>query len=232
MTPPRALVFDLDDTLYPHDRFVRSGLMRVAALVADEIGVPVRSVVRTMAAARREAPGRELQALCSRFDMPWSSISRLVDAIRAHEPRLRLPAASRQVLEQVRPRWRVGILTNGRPDMQRRKIAALGLEPLVDAVVCAHEVGQGIGKPDAMPFLDVLDRLDDAAARAVFVGDDLIADVHGAEGVGMRTIQYVPAARGRMGGGPGSPDAVVGHLGAVPAVAERLLTEEWDVEHV
>jgi putative hydrolase of the HAD superfamily len=84
--------------------------------------------------------------------------------------------------------WRLGVLTNGLPDVQRRKVEALGLARLVDAVVYAQEWGSGRGKPDPEPFEAVRARLGTAAAATVFVGDDPWCDMYGARAAGMRTI--------------------------------------------
>jgi putative hydrolase of the HAD superfamily len=108
--------------------------------------------------------------------------------MRCHTPRLRLPAETIQVLATLRAGWRIGVLTNGQPAMQRRKVAALGLQAHVDAIVFANECGDGRGKPDPSAFRAVLDRLAASPERSVFVGDDLDADLVGASRAGMHAI--------------------------------------------
>src|SRR5262249_39632846 len=88
---------------------------------------------------------RELQQLCARFDLPESLVAPLVKTIRQHMPSLRLPQESRRVLRSLRRTWHIGVLTNGEPDVQRHKIAALGLIDLVDVVLFATEGGGGCG---------------------------------------------------------------------------------------
>lgn len=219
-----AVVFDLDDTLYPLSQFVRSGFRAIAAHLASTAGVPPMHVLDTLHAAHVSARGRELQILASRLGLDLDVVPTLVDVIRRHVPELRLPELSRAVLRALRGGWALGIVTNGRPDIQQRKVRALGLTPLVDAVVYADGLGEGCAKPAAAPFLEMCRRLRVAPEAAIFVGNDPVADIAGAHAVGLRTI-FLTA-----GDTPtAAPDAdlVVRSLAEVPAAAERWHPHEW-----
>lgn len=221
----RAVVFDLDDTLYPYRAFVESGFAAVAAVVARDHGVPPEVTRRVLRRARRDGHrGRELQRLCAVCFLPVESAVSLRDVLVEHRPRLRLPRASRQVLEALRAEWRIGILTNGRPDVQARKVAALGLAPLVDAVVFAAEYGDGTGKPKPDGFAAVLDRLQVPPGAAVFVGNDPAADIAGAAASGLRTI-HVPR-RPEDAAGEVTADARAARLSSVPVLAGQLLARK------
>jgi putative hydrolase of the HAD superfamily len=80
-------------------------------------------------------------------------------------------------------------------------LGALGLTPLVDAVV--HSSRAGSAKPDPGIFHDALARLGVAAADALHVGDEPIEDVGGALGAGMRAVLI-----DRTGRGPALPPGV------------------------
>jgi putative hydrolase of the HAD superfamily len=220
----RAIVFDLDDTLYPYRAFVRSGFRAVACRLAAERGIKATAVLRVLRRAMAAgARGQELQALFARFDLPVSMMASLVDVIREHTPALRLPRESAEVLRTLRPRWRVGVLTNGEPRIQQRKIAALGIADLVDAVMVATECGDGSGKPAPAAFHTALDRLKVTPASTVFVGDDVRIDIEGAAAVGMKTIHVMSYfGRDERCAAPGCR-IHVNRLALVPAIAERLV---------
>lgn len=190
MRRPHAIVFDLDDTLYPYRAFARSGFVALAQQVAREQGVGVKAVVRALSNARRTDRGREVQVLCRQLGVPARQAGRLVETIREHTPVLTLPRASAHVLARLKPFWKIAILTNGTPRIQQRKIAALGVAPLVDAVLFATKYGNGRGKPARAPFQAVLDRLGVSPERTVFVGNDVHADMLGARRAGMHTIHF------------------------------------------
>jgi putative hydrolase of the HAD superfamily len=220
---PRAILFDLDDTLYPYRAFVRSGFRAVGTRLAEERGLPTRAVLKVLRRALvGGARGRELQALCERFSLPASIVPELAEVIREHTPSLRLPRETVSVLSSLRDSWRVGVVTNGTPRIQRRKVAALGLDRFVDTVVFATEHGDGRGKPDATPFQAALERLGTNAAQAVFVGDDRHADIDGAAAVGMRTI-HLWTRDAACDCGSRAAGVHVNALAEVPATADRLV---------
>jgi putative hydrolase of the HAD superfamily len=219
----RAILFDLDDTLYPYGAFVRSGFRAVARRVAAEHGASPRLVLRVLRAAWAGGErGRELQVLCVRLGLPEALLPSLVALMREHMPNLRLPAATGEVLRAMRADWRIGIVTNGAPEVQRRKIAALGLAPLVDAIVCASECGDGTGKPAPAAFHAGLAQLQASPDAAVFVGNDIRTDVAGADGVGMPVIHLV-APHGDCPDGRACRGHHVQQLTDVPRLANQLV---------
>lgn len=221
-----AVLFDLDDTLYPRRRFVLSGFAAVARHLDRQYHSGGPTVFRLLVEAyRRGERGRELQACLVHLDLPPMLLPGLVALMRAHRPNLRLPTASRAALMSLRETHRIGVVTNGIPAIQADKIKALGLRPLVDTVVYATEHGTGLGKPDPAPFLAALSRLEVPPQRTVFVGDDERCDVSGAAAVGLRTVRL---SRGRQNGPRESAaDATVASLAEVPGAIDTLIDPAW-----
>jgi putative hydrolase of the HAD superfamily len=221
---PGAVLFDLDDTLYPRRRFLLSGFAAVAQHLDRHWGVDARQAFLVLVDGLRTSPGTELQSLVGRYALPPWLVPQMVDLIRGHVPRLRLPRCTARTLARLRDDWRLGIVTNGPPAIQARKVRALGLEALVDIVIYAQAVGRGVGKPDAEPFLEAARRLGVEPWQVVFVGDDPVADIAGAHRAGMRTIHVRPR---RPGGrhAEAAADAAVDSMDAVPRLARQLVDE-------
>ncbi|MGH8311185.1 MAG: HAD family hydrolase [Steroidobacteraceae bacterium] len=213
----RAIIFDLDDTLYPLRRFILSGYGAVARHLEHTYGIDHRDVVRVLIGALRSERGHELQVCQKQFELPPAVIPALVDVIRAHAPNLRLPKLTRHVLARLRGSWRIGIVTNGMSHVQARKIHALGLDELVDTIVYATDFGPG--KPDPEPFLEAARRLNLPVSQSVFVGDDPRCDIAGAMRAGMRAI-YLQHEESDQ---DVDADATVTSLAAVPDIAEELV---------
>lgn len=220
MTADRAIVFDLDDTLYRVRRYSLSAFRAVANALGDRGFEPAVVFTTLQAAYRRGAGSRAFQVLEARIGHDHGVD--LLDVYRSHRPSLRLAPESRRVLAALRPSWRVGVLTNGPPDQQRRKVDALDLVPHVDAIVYAHECSD-TGKPDALAFHAVLRALGASAARTVMVGDDPKRDIVGARASGCATIRVLRPHR--LVCPDDEADAVVASLDDVPIVAERLILE-------
>ncbi len=223
MNHHRAIVFDLDDTLYRVRRYSLSGF-RAVALELGRRGHDPRVVFGTLQAAYRHGAGaRAFQQLEAQIGADHGLD--LIEVYRSHEPSLRLPRESGRALVRLRQTWKVGVLTNGPPDQQRRKVAALGLSDLVDVVVYAHEHSE-VGKPEAVAFATVLSALAVPARRAVMVGDDPQRDIAGARAVGCATVRVVRP--GRIVNEGEEADAVVGGFEQIEDVARRLLAARDD----
>ena len=90
------------------------------------------------------------------------------------------------VLDGLRSMYKLGILTNGAPDLQRQKIERSGLAHYFDTIVVSGEVG--VGKPDPTVFNTVLEQLAVPAHTTLMVGDSLERDMLGASRVGLKGI--------------------------------------------
>lgn len=216
-----AIVFDLDDTLYPRVRHVHSGFSAVARAIARRFDLPVYEVYGRLRVAHDQGHrGAELQYMCTSFGLNHELVPDLVQIIRSHPPQIWLSHDAADVLHALRVRgWRTAILTNGPPSLQAAKVTALGLHDLVDHVIYADEHAPG-GKPAADPFLAALKCLEVAPQNAVMVGDDHVNDIEGARAVGMRTILL---ARGDRPPHDGGADAVVSDLISLPRMALNLV---------
>ncbi|MWV38274.1 HAD family hydrolase [Natrialba sp. INN-245] len=101
-----------------------------------------------------------------------------------------LPGVER-MLEELRANYRVGLLTNGPVRAQRDKLATLGWERVFDAALVTGELEAG--KPDPRAFEAITNELGVEPSEAIYVGDEVDADVAGATGAGMRAIQVLLA---------------------------------------
>lgn len=217
-----AVIFDLDDTLYPHVQYVHSGFAAVARLVHVRTGLRSDEVYAALRIARDTGHrGREFQHLFATHRLDEAMLPDLVREHREHRPQLWLSHGARAVLEQFRADgWRIALLTNGRPSVQRTKVQTLELEALIDHVLYASEYAEG-GKPAREPFVEALRRLDTGAHETVMVGDDPVNDVDGARGLGIRTVFLHRSGRQPCA----RADAVVRLLHDVPSVARQLVNQ-------
>ena len=225
---PRAVLFDLDDTLYPLQQFLMSGFRVVAAHVQETWGHGSATVLGVLTAAYGSDRGHEVDVLAERLSLPDGAAATLIGLIQSHTPAISLSTHAGPVLSMLRrASWRLGVVTNGRPATQARKIAALGVAPLVDAVVIAAAHGSGCGKPEAAPFLEACRALGVTPAQAVFVGDDLACDISGAHAVGMATIWLPASVSARPDAAAALADLILPSLAGVPAAVGPLLASRW-----
>ena len=120
-------------------------------------------------------------------------------------------------LAALRGTWRLAVLTNGTPGLQREKIAGSGLAHYFDAITVAGEVG--VGKPDVRAFAAALKAAGATPGRTVMVGDNLRRDVEGGQRAGLRAFWLNRSGREREL--DVLPDAEMTCLSELPALLRR-----------
>ena len=188
---PKAVLFDLDDTL--HDR--RASVDAFAAALHAQLetwltGVNLEQFRQTLHRVdhggyvpRDVFMTRLLESFSvqSGFD-PLELAEFWRSSLAAYAQPMR---GAYEILEHLRGRGiKTGIVSNGTVRLQRAKIDALELR--VDAVVISEQIG--VKKPAPEPFLECLKRLEVLPHQAWFVGDHPVNDIADASAVGMRAF--------------------------------------------
>lgn len=84
---------------------------------------------------------------------------------------------------------KIGVITDGRPEGQRNKIEALGLDSLVDDIIITDELG-GVQfrKPNDILFRIMQNRWKMPFESMVYVGDNVSKDFQAPKQLGMKWI--------------------------------------------
>ncbi|HXW67695.1 MAG TPA: HAD family hydrolase [Thermoplasmata archaeon] len=216
---PRALLFDLDDTIFDHSLTCRAALaalceeapyLRARPLddLWQEYGRLLGETHAEVMLGRRSSD----DARRERFQRLGQRVGRTVTAseadglsrsYRAHYQSLRRPVAGApETVRRLHTRARIAIVTNNTIREQEEKLEFLGLRDAVDLLVTSEEIG--VAKPDPSIFRAALDRAGVAAADAVMVGDSWHDDIEGARAARIRPIWF-----NRFGRRPLSPGGVL-----------------------
>ncbi|MFW5829852.1 MAG: HAD family hydrolase [Planctomycetota bacterium] len=191
---PRAILFDLDDTLLDRHgtllRFLPGQYKRFSSLRA----VPQQVYMDCFMRLDRHGATPRLQLykhLVKELGLAMPGHRLHIDFLRYGWSLCRLCPGARELLAHLRADgWRIGCVTNGAVNYQMRKLSSSGLVEYFDSVVIAEEVG--VRKPDPQIFQVALNRIGSTAAETLFVGDNPLADIQGARAAGMRTI-WIPS---------------------------------------
>ena len=190
----RAVVFDLDDTLYPEHEYVRSGFRAVAEWVGREHGVHVDETYAELSALfERGIRGNTFDRWLSRSTLSplsRSLVPQLVHVYRTHAPTISPFPEIPALLSVLRGRYRLGLVSDGIDAVQRMKLQSLGLEDAFDAVVLSDALADGreAWKPSSRPFVAVATALRVAPCDAIYVADNPAKDFLGARSAGFGTI--------------------------------------------
>ena len=202
--PVRAVLFDLDDTLFDHTHASRCATAQLQRAVPDfacwsideftrrhrelldALHVEVLAGRLTIADARIERFRRLLVAAsCQDPDLV---APRLADTYRqAYETSRQPVAGALPLLTAIRRHGlRIAIVTNNIAAEQQTKLRYCGLTELVDALVTSEEIG--VKKPDPGIFHAALESVNAEPAEAVMVGDAWATDIEGARAAGVRPV--------------------------------------------
>ena len=218
------VAFDLDDTLYPEESFVRSGFRAVARALHERWGVPEQAAFDAMwASLERNGRGRQFDDAVDSLGLRGrQSVRELIAIYRHHSPEISLPAQSRAVLEALRPRP-LYVVTDGHKVVQQNKIDALGMAPFLRHAYITHRYGIHNRKPSVRVFELMMRRERCGAGDIVYIGDDPSKDFRGIKPLGVHTIRV---ATGRHAGVvvPAAEDAerTVPTIAAVPPLVAEL----------
>jgi len=191
MSRIEAVIFDLDDTLYPERQYVRSGYEAVAGHLRA-------GLARTEAfedwlwdrfcGGRRD---RALDALNEHFELglEQENIAELVELYRSHRPEITPFEGTAALLEGLGGRFRLGLLSDGFLPAQRLKLESLGLARYFGAVVFTEELGRDAWKPSPTGFQRISELLAVPADGCAYVADNPAKDFVAPNALGWLTIQ-------------------------------------------
>ena len=108
---------------------------------------------------------------------------------------VRLYPSVKRVLDELRPRYRMGIVSDSQPCWALPEMRALGLGTYFDPVIMSADYG--FRKPDPRLIKKALDLMGVTSSEVLFVGNDMNRDIHGAGQLDIKTI-FLSSNQGRQ----------------------------------
>ena len=199
----RAVVFDLDDTLYDYEACNRIAEHDLEQLVEKDLGIShadfsyyysqAKQVVKQRVPNTGSSHNRLLYVQTFLELIGNNPIDKAISLYNAYWDSMLVnmtpfPYVSRLFTALQGRGLKIGILTDLTSHIQHRKLRALGLVPYIDAFVSSEEAG--VEKPDKKAFHLMLHKLLLPPDRVLMIGDSVKKDCHGAEKVGMFSLLF------------------------------------------
>ena len=121
-----------------------------------------------------------------------------------------------ELISRLSGQYRIGIISNGLPDVQYRKLESIGIRQHCHCVVLSEELG--IRKPDAGIFLHTASLLGVPPAACLYVGNSYRDDVIGAANAGMSACWFNRKAVSPPENTDFVPSLVITRLRELPAL--------------
>ena len=238
---PKAILFDLDDTLWPIGPAIVQAEQHLYAWL--ETHAPALARVHTIDSLRQarmallasepafhlDLLGLRRAALSAAFEAVGEDIGKIEAAITLFQTARNAVTPYPDVLPGLQTLSRhalLGSISNGNADLQ-----VIGLARHFSVSLAAHQLG--VAKPDPAIFHAACAALAVAPHEAVYVGDDLRLDVEGAQNAGLRAVWLDRKGTGLAPtAGAVTPDAVctdldelIGWLNASHAAPPRRIAQ-------
>lgn len=160
----KAVVFDLDDTLFSETDYVKSGFNAIGTAFGD----------KSLGDNLWKLFCEDKKNVYQRAGFSEKECQRCIEIYRGHFPDITLSEDIKETLHELKRKGiKLGIITDGRPEGQRNKIEALGLCKIMDYIIVTDELGgEQFRKPHPRAFELMRQSLGVQFDEMMYVGDN------------------------------------------------------------
>lgn len=233
----KAILFDLDDTLFDFHRSEREAIENTLA----SFGITADSAMMDYYSRVNDSQWKLLEkgeltrdeVLTRRFKIFYEGIGKPeVDPNETwHRYEHQLSQSwhyidgAEDLLSEMCRDYELYIVSNGTASVQDGRISASGIGKYFRGIFISQKIG--FNKPDKRFFDAVLDSLDGLdRSEALIIGDSLSSDIKGGKNAGIATLWYNP--HNGKADGEIRPDYEVTSLDMIPVVAEMFFSKNTD----
>ncbi len=194
-----TVVFDLDDTLYDEIDYCKSGFSAVAASLSKHPNTPNAENIFDSLWNQFNSGNhtRTFNAALDELKISYSDemIKSLIELYRNHKPTLTLPAETKNVLDLLRGKYKLAMLTDGFMPAQQLKVRALGIEDYFKQIVYTEQLGRQFWKPSPVGFEKIIEELNEKPQNMAYIADNEVKDFIAPNQLGMATIRIIRTNR-------------------------------------
>ncbi len=186
-----AVVFDLDDTLYPERSYAFSGFEAVAAWLEERFCCPFGVAKRMRELFDTPHRPRVFDQILTELDQDPAPdlVGRMVEVYRRHKPTIALFPDADDALRRWHGGYRLGLVSDGPLTAQQNKVEALGLADRMDRIVLTDAWGTTFWKPHPRAFEELENAFNCRKSACVYIADNPQKDFVGPRKMGWRTIR-------------------------------------------
>ena len=199
----KAVILDLDDTLYAFEPLHDEAMERVSDYTCKELGIMAQQFEEAYAFGKIETKrllgdvaSRHNRVLYSQKALEYLGVSVVPMSLQMYDiywgtilEKMRLRDGVKEFLNRMHEQGiKVLICTDLTVHIQHRKIKTLGIEDDIDYLVTSEEAGRE--KPSPEIFTLCLEKLGLPAEEVCCIGDSLVRDVEGARAAGIHAILF------------------------------------------
>lgn len=183
----KVVIFDLDDTLYSEKEYVRSGYHEVMKLLPN-----ITNVEEKLWLLFSQGKSAIDELLINENCYSEELKNNCLKAYRNQQPNIHLYDGVKDMLKKlVKEGYRLGMITDGRPNGQSAKIKSLDLEKYFDKIIITDELG-GLDyrKPNPLSYKIMKDYFGFEYHEMCYIGDNINKDFISSKRLHIRSIYF------------------------------------------
>jgi len=188
----KAIIFDLDNTLYDVEQYYSGGFKEIANYLSKKYGLSKQEIYKRLVNCWNEKTSMYshlFDDLLDSFNLE-NELENVIKVFNDYDGELKPYSDVIPTLKELKERnYKLGIVTDGNVERQKRKIELLGFERFFDIIVFTKELNNP--KPSEIPFQEVINKLEVSPQKSFYVGDNPLIDFEGAKKVGMKTVRLL-----------------------------------------
>lgn len=204
----RHVFFDLDRTLWDFDAAAEVAFEKIFDLHRlDALGIPSPHEFHEVYHPLNERLWELYRAdKITKDDLNRTRFLKPLEHYGIHDPELadrlsqdylywsprivRLVPGTKEMLEYLKPKYHLHLITNGFEEVQGLKLNGSGLAPYFATLTVSEEVG--VKKPNPEIFHYALAKAHATPEESVMIGDEMAVDIDGARAAGIDQIFFNP----------------------------------------
>lgn len=189
----KVIIFDLDDTLYKESTFVEGGFKAVAEYIEKEFKVKKKDFLKDLIKVlEKKGRGYIFDIALRKYNLyDKKLVNELIKIYRHHKPNVKPCPGAKELLNSLKKRYKLAVITDGLGYVQRNKVKALGIENFFDIIIYTDDYGKRKSKPSLYSFKKVLKYFNVNSKKVIYIGDDPHKDFYGAKRLGIKTARVL-----------------------------------------
>ena len=188
----KALIFDMDDTLFNEIEFVFSGFKAVDDWLKtnwNQQGFYKTATNIFLNGDNQLVFNKALD--CMGIDYTSSQITKMVDVYRNHSPNINILEDFLELQMKIKPWVKLGVITDGYLVTQKNKARSLRLNDYFHTIIFTDEYGKEYWKPHRHSYDMICEEFSCQPTECIYIGDNINKDFITAKQLGWRTIQIL-----------------------------------------
>lgn len=191
----KAVLFDLGNTLYDKEQYLSGAFKQVAVHLSRHHKLNFESTLALINRIWRvhtshyEFLFRDLLEILSIYSA--RCLDEVLRVYHTYKCRLKPYPGVVQFLKGLKKDYKIGLVTDGHPRMQRNKVALLGWQRMFDVIVYTADYDKSYMKPNPFVYQLAMEKIGAKQGETVYVGDNPYDDFEGARRAGIFTARVL-----------------------------------------